>query len=33
MHGHDERVRVDAVGFGLWLTCGIVEELAGSGGA
>ncbi|MGQ0646940.1 MAG: M20/M25/M40 family metallo-hydrolase [Gemmatimonadaceae bacterium] len=26
MHGHDERVRVNAVGFGLWLTCGIVDE-------
>jgi acetylornithine deacetylase/succinyl-diaminopimelate desuccinylase-like protein len=27
MHGHDERVGVEAVGFGLWLTCAIVEEL------
>ncbi|MCC6318809.1 MAG: M20/M25/M40 family metallo-hydrolase [Gemmatimonadaceae bacterium] len=28
MHGHDERVGVDAIGFGLWLTCAIVEELS-----
>lgn len=26
MHGHDERVNVNALGFGLWLTCGIVDE-------
>jgi hypothetical protein len=28
MHGHDERVAVNAVGFGLWLTCAIVEEMS-----
>lgn len=28
MHGHDERVGVNAVAFGLWLTCAIVEELS-----
>lgn len=26
MHGHDERVRVEDIAFGLWLTCAIVEE-------
>ncbi|MBC7897464.1 MAG: M20/M25/M40 family metallo-hydrolase [Cytophagaceae bacterium] len=28
MHGHDERVGVNALAFGLWLTCAIVEELS-----
>jgi acetylornithine deacetylase/succinyl-diaminopimelate desuccinylase-like protein len=28
MHGHDERVSVNALAFGLWLTCAIVEELS-----
>ena len=28
MHGHDERVGVNALSFGLWLTCAIVEELS-----
>ena len=32
MHGHDERVKVEAVGFGLWLTCGIIEELSAGKG-
>ncbi len=31
MHGHDERVSVNALGFGVRLTCGIVERLAFSG--
>ena len=28
MHGHDERVSVTALGFGVRLTCGIVQRLA-----
>lgn len=28
MHGHDERVSVNALGFGVRLTCGIVQRLA-----
>lgn len=31
MHGHDERVSVNALGFGVRLTCGIVERLAFAG--
>jgi acetylornithine deacetylase/succinyl-diaminopimelate desuccinylase-like protein len=31
MHGHDERVSVNALGFGVRLTCGIVQRLAFSG--
>lgn len=27
MHGHDERVPIASLGFGLWLTCGIVERM------
>jgi acetylornithine deacetylase/succinyl-diaminopimelate desuccinylase-like protein len=27
MHGHDERVRIDALSFGLAVTCGIVSRL------
>ncbi len=27
MHGHDERLSVDALGFGLWLTMGIVQRV------
>lgn len=32
MHGHDERVKVDAFAFGLWVTCGFVERMTGQGG-
>lgn len=28
MHGHDERVSVNALGFGVRLTCGVIERLA-----
>jgi len=31
MHGHDERVAVNSLGFGVRLTCGIVQRLAFSG--
>ena len=31
MHGHDERVRIDALSFGLAVTCGIVSRLAMEG--
>jgi acetylornithine deacetylase/succinyl-diaminopimelate desuccinylase-like protein len=31
MHGHDERVSVNALGFGVRFTCGIVQRLAFSG--
>jgi acetylornithine deacetylase/succinyl-diaminopimelate desuccinylase-like protein len=31
MHGHDERVRIDALSFGLAVTCGIVSRIAVEG--